>query len=321
MRRTLLAWLLAAPFVALAGPATAVAIDWAPVGDPGNAPDAAANCDAAGCGSVPYDYFISRFEVTNAQYAEFLNAKAASDPFGLYHASMGSNVSYGGITQSGASGSYTYAAKVGSENLPVNYVSFWDALRFANWLHNGQGSGDTETGAYTLTPDGIANNTVTRTPGALVFLPSESEWYKAAYYDPALPGYYDYPTATDTPPTCAAPGSTPNTANCGNLAPLTEVGAYTGSPSPYGSFDQGGNVFEWNEEIVDAASRGCRGGSRSYGADRLAAAYLCSNDPAAEFQELGFRVATLVPEPGKGLLAVTGALVLAAARRRLAKAP
>ena len=34
--------------------------------------------------------------------------------------------------------------------MPVNYVDFYDALRFANWMNNGQGNGDTETGAYTL---------------------------------------------------------------------------------------------------------------------------------------------------------------------------
>ncbi|MDX2116146.1 MAG: hypothetical protein SFZ24_11095 [Planctomycetota bacterium] len=52
----------------------------------------------------------------------------------------------------GAPGSYTYSTVNGRENNPVNYVSFWDATRCANWLHNGQGAGDTETGAYTLTP-------------------------------------------------------------------------------------------------------------------------------------------------------------------------
>ena len=88
--------------------------------------------------------------MTNAQYAEFLNAKAATDPLGLYNTSMGSDATFGGITRSGVSGSYTYTAKLGFENKPVIYVSFYDALRFSNWLNNGQGSGDTETGAYTL---------------------------------------------------------------------------------------------------------------------------------------------------------------------------
>jgi hypothetical protein len=36
----------------LAGPASAVTIDWVTVGDPGNAADTASNCFAANCGSV-----------------------------------------------------------------------------------------------------------------------------------------------------------------------------------------------------------------------------------------------------------------------------
>ena len=43
-----------------------------------------------------------------------------------------------GIVQSGGSGSYTYAVAAADQNFPVNYVSFWDAARFCNWLQNGQ---------------------------------------------------------------------------------------------------------------------------------------------------------------------------------------
>jgi len=127
-------------------------LDWVPVGNPNNTADApSSNClnSPTNCGSVDHAYFISKYEVTNAQYAEFLNAKAASDPLGLYNESMGTNATSGGITQSGVSGSFTYTAKAGFANKPVTYVSFYDSLRFANWLNNGQGIGDTETGAHT----------------------------------------------------------------------------------------------------------------------------------------------------------------------------
>ena len=72
-------------------------------------------------------------------------------------------------------------------NKPINFVNFFDALRLANWVNNGQGSADTETGAYTLLGGtAVPSNatTVTRNSGATWFLPSENEWYKAAYYDP-----------------------------------------------------------------------------------------------------------------------------------------
>ena len=277
-------------------------IDWIPVGNPGNAPDTAINCFSTNCGSVAYNYRISTYDVTNAQYAEFLNAKAASDPNPLYEPNMGSDPINGGITQSGSSGSYTYGVKPGFANMPVTYVSFWSALRFANWLNNGQGSGDTETGAYTITADGIAANSITRNPGATMFLPSENEWYKAADYNPNTSTYFAYPTYSDTPTVCAAPGATPNTANCGAAAgnTVTATGAYARSASPYGTFDQGGNVYQWNEQIM-GSYRSIRGGFWGVGPQGLAASYPPQVlDPTARGTIVGFRVATLAADPPSG---------------------
>src|SRR5262249_37087705 len=134
-------------------------------------------------------------EVTNAQYAEFLNAKAgSSDPLELYNTNMADPspstdccTGWGGITRSGSPGSYTYSAIAGRENMPVNYVTFWDALRFANWMNNGQGGGNTEAGSYTLlggTPEPSNYATVRRNPAATIVLTSEDEWFKAAYWYP-----------------------------------------------------------------------------------------------------------------------------------------
>ena len=57
-----------------------VVFDLTYIGDAGNANDA-----STGLGSVNYDYYIGTYEVTVAQYTEFLNAVAASDPYGLYN--------------------------------------------------------------------------------------------------------------------------------------------------------------------------------------------------------------------------------------------
>ncbi len=294
----LLAALLLAP-----PPSAAVTIDWIAIGNPGNAADTpSSNCYVASCGSVSSSYRISKYEVRNAQYSEFLNAKAASDPLSLYSTLMGSDATNGGITRSGLSGSYTYTVKTGFGMKPVNYVSFYDALRFANWLHNGQGSGDTETGAYTLlggTATPSNGTTVTRNGGATIFLPSENEWYKAAYYSPGGV-YFDYPAGTDNTTVCAAPTATANRANCDfAVGALTTVGAYTGSASPYGSYDQGGNVWEWNEEIVFGSGRGNRGGSWGTSASTLAASSPSGGGtPSSEFVAVGFRVASpSVPPP------------------------
>jgi formylglycine-generating enzyme required for sulfatase activity len=312
-------WLLALAVLLVALPTGAVTMDWVYVGNAGNSPDTAANCWADNCGSVSYAYYMSKYEVTNVQYVEFLNAKAASDPLGLYNTEM-DDTPVGGISRSGMSGAYTYAVKTGFAQKPVIFVSFYDALRFVNWLSNGQGSGDTEFGAYTLlggTPAPSNGLSVKRNPGATTFLTSENEWYKAAYYGPGGV-YFDYPTGTDSETGCVEPAAdTGNSANCYSaVAALTDVGAYALSGSPYGTFDQGGNVWELNEEIIIGVFRGLRGGTWGGTPNLLSAPLREVFDPTFENQAVGFRVASLVPEPGQGLLGSTVALVLGALRVR-----
>jgi len=182
--------------------ASAITIPTVLVGNPGNGNDP---LTGSLYGGVADAYRIGTTEVTNAQYVEFLNAKAASDPLALYNTSMGSDAR-GGITRSGVRGSLTYAAKTNMGNKPVNYVSWYDSIRFANWMHNGQGTGDTETGAYTLlggTPTPSNGLSIARNTGATWFLASENEWYKAAYHQPAAQGgaganFWLYPTATNS---------------------------------------------------------------------------------------------------------------------------
>lgn len=113
----------------------AITIDTAYVGDAGN------TVDTTGFGSVDYDYRIGKYEVTAGQYTAFLNAVATADTYGLYNANMASTDDGSGINRSGPSGSYSYTVDAAFVNRPVNYVSFWDACRFANWLGNGQKSG------------------------------------------------------------------------------------------------------------------------------------------------------------------------------------
>src|SRR5690606_13990190 len=110
--------------------------------------------------------------------------------------------------------------------------------------------------------------------------------------------YFDYPTGTNAVPGCVLPGAdTGNSANCWPNGALTDVGAYGLSGSPYGTFDQGGNVWEWNETIV-GSNRGFRGGGWYGGASYLAASVWGVAGPGFEDSGVGFRVASLVPEPG-----------------------
>jgi formylglycine-generating enzyme required for sulfatase activity len=302
-------------FAALTPPSASavVTIEWVQVGNPGNGADTATNCYSADCGSVPYSYSIAKYDTTNAQYAEFLNAvdRNGSNSLGLYNPSMSTDTNNGGIALVSANPSGSkYVVNSGFENKPVVYVTFYDAMRFANWLNNGQESGNTETGAYTLLDDPrnpvtpTNGLTVTRNPGANIFVPSENEWYKAAYYNPISQSYFAYPAGTNEPIACAPPGAIPNTANCEDVVgTLTDVGAYTGSASPYGTFDQGGNVYQWNEQmvpyqwdqhlVITGSDRGLRGGSWSYYAYALAGASADLGSPTIEGNYIGFRVASI----------------------------
>jgi uncharacterized repeat protein (TIGR02543 family) len=278
-------------------------IDYVTVGNAGNAND------STGYGAVAYNYQIAKNEITIGQYAEFLNNVAKTDSYFLYNTNMSSDTKIAGITRSGSAGSYAYAPVAGSANKPITFVNWFDAARFCNWMHNGQGSGSTETGAYTL--NGALGGVITKNVGATVWIPSEDEWYKAAYYDPTkggTGGYWLYPMQND-----ALVGNTIGVANSANYYDgdyvgsgsssfptsnaLTDVGAYgANSDSFYGTNDQGGNVWEFNDAVVSASSRGLRGGSWYYIGSgslggNLASLFRNSNAPTNETFNIGFRVA------------------------------
>lgn len=292
-----LAWLVEAQ--------SAQAIDFSTVESAGNAAD-----PITGLGSVASVYRIGATEVTNLQYTDFLNAVAATDPHGLYDSGMASDSTNGGIFRSGEPSSFAYTAKPGFENKPVTHVSFWSAIRFANWMNNGMGGSSTEIGAYTLTAASIAANTVERNSGASVFLPSEDEWYKAAYYDPVSDGYFTFPTGTNSTPDCAGPGANPNTANCEwwtSPSRTVNVAGYTHSTSPSGTYDQGGNVNEWTEGLYSTSpgaldERQLRGGNFDFNALELRSTYSRHLTPGSTEGRTGFRIASAIPEPGTGTL-------------------
>jgi formylglycine-generating enzyme required for sulfatase activity len=308
------------------------------VGGPGNAADPATG---SLYGSVGYTYQMGEYDVTVGQYCQFLNAVAATDTYGLYNSYMGTDYSTVGITQSGSPGSYTYSvsynasawssyvaynsslypsALAAANDTPVFDVTWGDAARFANWLQNGQptnlgeAAGSTEAGAYML--NGATSESalmaIGRNAGATYFIPSENEWYKAAYFNPSNGTYWTYPTQSNSTPSNMLSATGTNNGNFWNSSytdptnDLTPVGAFAGSPGPFGTYDMGGDLFQWNEANYDNENlyRGLRGGGWFISSSFVASSgRYYYGSPTGEFYYVGFRVASVPtgwvhPDPG-----------------------
>jgi len=334
----------------LAAPAGAdqITYDMVTVGNAGNDPDTIGD----GFGAVNYSYQIGKYAVTIGQYTDFLNAVATTDTYSLYNTKMATDLNVAGISRTGSSGSYSYSVINNggdSSNRPINYVSWWDSARFSNWMANGQPTGaqnstTTENGAYNVNgmTSGDApgrNATNANTSAAPTFyIPTENEWYKAAFYSPVKggvgsPGYYAYATQSDAAPGNVV-GSAANQANYNNSVYsvtqsssysasqnyLTDVGAFTNSESFYGTFDQSGSVYQWNDLdglASSGSSRGLRGGGWSnVGEFTLSSSFGFTNSPSSETLSIGFRLASPVSGPSavpeidpNGLSAVLGLIV------------
>ena len=350
---------LSALLFSVAAQAAPVTYQLVPVGNPGNANDPATG---SVYGGVAYDYQIGKYDVTIGQYTDFLNAVAKTDTYSLYNTDMGTDPNTRGISRSGVSGSYSYSV-IGPDgvvngqsgaNRPITWVSWWDSARFANWLANGQPTGaqtstTTENGAYnvngatsgTAPARNVTNPNTGATPTYVI--PTENEWYKAAYYSPVLNsgsgGYYTYATQSNTDPG-NVPGSGSNQANWSlddvwsvtqdglydtDQNYLTDVGAFTNSASFYGTFDQSGNVWQWNDlDGLPGSSRGIRGGSwQSFNPTSVSSSggYLAlPGSPVGS--DVGFRLASVpVPEPSTWAMGLAGIACVAwrSVRRRRAR--
>lgn len=316
-RRFLIVLLSAAAlFQGAAVNASYVPLTSVPIGNPGNLAD-----PLTGRGAVAYPYYITSTEVTNAQYAAFLNVIDPNgvNPHDLYNPNMtnatGFAVVKGGINfDPTASPGTMYSPKPNYADKPVNYVSFHDAARYANWMM----TGDTENGFYTFTDTDTLAGQGIHGPDQLngnnwVALPSHDEWYKAAFHknDGATGNYYLYPTSSDDTPVVATATPTGDIANpgenvanynfganwdgTGTLGHVTTVGsAGPDSASPYGTFDQGGNVLEWIDEPT-GSNRVMRGGSLWLGEESLRSTYSSFFNPLVGGSSLGFRLTSLEP--------------------------
>jgi formylglycine-generating enzyme len=256
------------------------------IGNTGNA------ADTTGYGAVPYEYRASTHEI-----------------------------SQDAITKATASGMANVTAGRWTGSQPAANISWYEAAAFVNWLNTSTG----KTAAYNLTFSGswsmnlwssgqawtAGGENLYRNKDAFYFLPSENEWYKAAYYNPAGSNYFLYQTASSSVPTAVASGTNAGSAVYNSVASFPAVVDSAGGLSPYGTMGQGGNVWEWNEVAAP------RGGSWGNTEDTLRSSFPSNpSDPSAEESFLGFRVAS-VPEPSTyALLLMAGAGWLLWKRRK-----
>jgi formylglycine-generating enzyme len=255
-------------------------IDFVTIGNAGNAGDLA---NPYGCGAVSYNYRIGKYEVTNAQWNDFTGAAGAP---------------------TGNDDGYSYSSTYTDAQQPTNNVSWYEAAQFCNYLT----SGDKSKGAYQFSGDnanpgsflGIDRIAAISSYGITYVIPTEDEWYKAAYFKSDASGYSLYANGTNIAP------STSDT--CYNIySSPWNVG--TGTQEQNGTYDMMGNVWEWNETPINSSRRGFLGGGYD-GSDLL----LRSSDrnkgyPDSEFYAVGFRVAE-IPEPATILLLTLGGLLL-----------
>jgi formylglycine-generating enzyme required for sulfatase activity len=261
-------------------------IDFVTIGNAGNAADTGGT---PGCGAVSYNYRIGKYEVTNAQWDSFTAAAGAP---------------------TGNNGGYAKSAHFTGAQQPTNCVSWYEASQFCNYLT----SGDKSKGAYLFSGDntnpgdflGIDRDAAKVDYGTIYFLPTEDEWYKAAYYKPNGSGYSLYANGTDTAPIAGVQSNY-------NYAIGAPWNVNTGTQEQNGTFNMMGNVWEWNETLLNGSFRGLRGGSYYYGdsyqissSDRF---YYYPLYPSNEDINFGFRVAS-VPEPTTLLLLGLGAVML-----------
>jgi len=266
-------------------------IDFVDIGNPGNAAD---TTNIYGVyGAVPYQYRTGKNEISQLQITKATQIGMA-------------NVSAGAWT--------------GSQ--PAANITWYEAAAFVNFLNTNSG----KTAAYNLTFSGswsmalwsseqawtAGGTNLYRNKNAFYFLPSENEWYKAAYYKGGgtNAGYWLYPTASSSAPGSVASGTSAGTAVYlnNNPASVPALVDSAGGLSPYGTMGQGGNVYEWNESAYDGTNsspsedRAYRGGYWDSSAPILHSWRRYGSVPALEdYNIIGFRVAS-VPEPSTAVL-------------------
>jgi formylglycine-generating enzyme required for sulfatase activity len=264
-------------------------IDFVTIGNAGNAGDTRAEANPYGCGAVSSNYRIGKYEVTNAQWNAF--TAAAGAPTG------------------NPSTAYDQSAYFTGAQQPTNMVSWYEAAQFCNYLT----SGNKSLGAYQLGTDGSI--TVDRAAAILAYgtayvIPTEDEWYKAAYFKPNASGYSLYANGLNTIPAADLGWNYYG----GTYSDPWNVGT-GGIAEQNGTYDMMGNVWEWNETLLYGSNRGIRGGPCDASCGFLASSVRYYGYPGGEGSTVGFRVAE-IPEPASATIMTLAGLLIALKRKQ-----
>lgn len=257
-------------------------IDFVNIGNAGNSADPTTG---SLYGAVGYNYKIGKYEITNAQWNAFTSAAGAPN---------------------GTGGGYSEGAVYTGAQNPANCTSWYEAVQFCNYLT----SGNKSKGVYKFSGTnehpgsflGVDRAAAQATYGKIYCLPTEDEWYKAAFFKPNASGYSLYAFGTSTAPIA---GVETNYNEAGGNMPWN-VG--TGRIEQNGTYDMMGNVWEWTETPYDSSQMTIRGGS--YGVGIWMDSFLRSYIPTDyEIGHGGFRIVS-VPEPTTMFLVSLGCLIL-----------
>lgn len=277
-------------------------IQFVTIGNPNNLADSSV-AGAAKPGAVNHLYRMAKFEISAAM-VDKANARSAETGNPL------------GITR----------ANTANTDTAAYFIAWYEAASFVNWLN-------TSTGAVSAYKLNVSGNVVPWDPGdvgydpnnkqrnslAKYFLPTDDEWYKAAYYNPQSGTYYQYATGSNTTPTRVSGGTAANTAvysSIGNSTLGPAITTSAGGLSAYGTMAQEGNVWEWLEDPVDSdADLRYYRGEAWHNVELTHTRFDRSGALNAASGTLGIRVASTVPEPSTLLLAAVGLPLLWRRRR------
>jgi uncharacterized repeat protein (TIGR01451 family) len=228
--------------------------------------------DVNGYGNVPYEYRVSRTQITVGDWVDFLNAVDPFNNLNLQSSYTHKNAGWASwipYQHNGSSWSVKSPYNNGvvelsasdAARLPVDGISLNQVARYMNWL----ATGDINQGAFTFSGTNGNSNIATfdhTYPGPR--LPLEDELYKAMYWHKGISGYRLYPNGSNSPPSKADVDTSTADYITGSSTALfgswdfatgpssnsawAKVGQET-SGNPWGFYDMSGNRHETTLEL------------------------------------------------------------------------